>query len=144
MYFFFDLLFCVLILVRAVCVVVVTIIRRPSDCLSGSLTCRTSCVCTCPTDCPFKISSYKFVPRIYLVLSSVNTHPMGRCTVKAWNETRNRPDDDDSTSHSLLLTSSLDKTGGRFPGVADESKTHSPVSHNNSLDNKNTSEEVKS
>ena len=53
-----------------------------------------------------------------------------------WNE--NRPDDDDSTSHSLLLTSSLDKTGGRFPGVADESKTHSPVSHNTSLDNNNT------
>ena len=59
--------------------------------------------------------------------------------VKAWNETRNSPDNDNPTSHSFLLTSSLDKTGGRFPpGVADESKTHSPVSHNTSFDNNNT------
>merc|ERR1712115_167595 len=95
--------------------------------------------CTRPTDCPFKISSYKFVPRIcILVLSSFNTLPMGRCTVKVWNETRNRPDDDDSTSHSLSLTSSLDKTGGRFPGVADESKTHSLTSHNTPSENNNT------
>ena len=113
-------------------------ISRPNDCLSSSLIIRTSCVCTCPTDCPFKITPYKFVPRISLLLSSVNTPPMGP-PVKAWNETRNSPDDDDPTSHSLSLTSSLDKTEGRFPpGVADESKTHSPVSHNTSLDNNNT------
>ena len=59
--------------------------------------------------------------------------------VKAWNETRNRPDDDDPTSHSLLLTSSLDKTGGR--SVADESKTlntGSSPSNNTSSDNNNT------
>ena len=85
---------------------------------------------------PSKISPYKFVPRNYL-LNSFNTGPMGQSTVKARNETK-RPDDDDPTSHSLLLTSSLDKTGGRFPGVADESKTHSLTSHNTPSENNNT------
>ena len=44
-------------------------------------------------------------------------------SIMAWNETRNNShDDDDSTSHSLSLTFSLDnKTGGR--PVADKSKT---------------------
>ena len=44
-------------------------------------------------------------------------------SIMAWNETRNNShDDDDSTSHSLSLTFSLDnKTGGR--PIADESKT---------------------
>ena len=115
------------------------IISGANDCLSGSLTCRTSYVCTRSTDCPFKITTYKFVPRIPLLLS-LNTppSPMGP-PVKAWNETRNRPDDDDPTSHSLLLTSSLDKTGGR--SVADESKTlntGSSPSNNTSSDNNNT------
>ena len=46
-------------------------------------------------------------------------------SIMAWNETRNNShDDDDSTSHSLSLTSSLAKTGGRSsPYVADKSKT---------------------
>ena len=49
--------------------------------------------------------------------------------VKSWNETSNSPDDDDSTSHSLSLTSSLDKTGGRSsPCIADKSKTLNKVS----------------
>ena len=61
--------------------------------------------------------------------------------IKAWNETRNSPDNDDSTSHSLSLTSSLDKTGSCSPCVVDESKTlntGSSPSNNTSSDNNNT------
>ena len=44
-------------------------------CLSGSRTLRTSCVCTRSTDCPFKITPYKFVSKI-LIEKDVMYHPV--------------------------------------------------------------------
>ena len=57
-------------------------------------------------NCLFNISPYKFVPRIPVLLSGNTPSAMGP-SIMAWNETTNSHDDDDLTSHSLLLTSSL-------------------------------------
>ena len=84
---------------------------------------------------------YKFVSRIPVLLSGNTPSTMGP-PIMAWNGTRSDShDNDDSTSHSLLLTSSLAKTGGRSPCVVDESKTlntGSSPNNNTSFDNNNT------